>query len=155
MATCFNANNPIKIGTIVYRAFSPVYCGIVTDYKIKPDQKPYYQEVTVRWKDGTTTDTPVRDLNCYRSLYEDHRRKADNMAKVIEELTSMVTLDGCKSDDKTHTLETHPNQGNVTVYQGNTGDWVASRHGMVGKGRTKKAATQQLDAAIQANTTRT
>jgi len=49
-----------------------------------------------------------------------------------------------------HALEQRPSQGNVTVYQGKAGDWVASRYGLIGKGRTKQAAKKKLDTAVAA-----
>lgn len=49
--------------------------------------------------------------------------------------------------ERKHTLESHPNQGNVIVYQGKAGDWVASRSGRIGKGRTKREARHRLEMA--------
>lgn len=100
MAVTFGVFNPIVVGAIVYRAFNPKRCGIVVDPLPPFPGHQFDQRVNVRWLiplkkgvvsalDSVVEEVYVRDLCCYRSLMLDHRRKADNMAGVIELVESL------------------------------------------------------------------
>lgn len=89
MATKFTHSYKPDVGSIVYESHSPIRCGIIVELLDCEHDDPYFWTVNVLWKNGTTTSTAVNALNCYRSLYEEHRRKADRMASVISEFEAI------------------------------------------------------------------
>jgi len=93
MATRFDAKYPLEVGSLVYLGYVPKRCGIVVAITEPRHQNPFYQTADVQWKNGKRERVNVRDLCCYRSLYLDHTRKANDMARSIRELEAIPQLE--------------------------------------------------------------
>ena len=89
MATRFTHSYKPEVGFTVYESHSPVRCGIIIELLDCKHDSPDFWIVNVLWKNGTQSSVPVNMLNCYRSLYQEHQRKADRMAGVMAELQDM------------------------------------------------------------------
>lgn len=73
----------IKVGDVVYVAYSPIQCGVVTE--VIPNPNGYFSEVTFVGLKKTWTKSSSW-LNDYTELVADHKRKYNRHNKTLKAL---------------------------------------------------------------------
>jgi hypothetical protein len=79
----YNWQNP-NVGDFVYVAYSPAQFGKVI--RVVPNEVRVATEVVMRMPNGKEISKRAGGFKCLRSLHADHARKAEKMAKQIQQL---------------------------------------------------------------------
>jgi hypothetical protein len=96
----YDSNNP-KVGDVVYPGFTPVKAGRIVavgpmtfygpDSRHPGKEKGIaFSEMTVRQPNGKEFKAPAINLRCFRTLVEDHERKAEKHRVTLESIIAEI-----------------------------------------------------------------
>lgn len=80
------------VGTYVYQPFSPQKAGVITEVGEEVVTRGYHTGwhfITVKWLNGTETQTDSSRVKCFMSLVEDTERKLATHKKTIAKLDKL------------------------------------------------------------------